>query len=84
MLVFDTHISFVGSYRDSEKADFTVTYEQPHCGLLTHVRRDVPIIIENGVPSAHIDIECLDQPSGVPTVEVKEKGGKKEVTHIYK
>jgi hypothetical protein len=84
LVVFSTGISIVASYRDSEKADFTVTYERPHCGLLTHVRRDVPIIIEDGTPSANIDISCLDQPYGLPTVEVKEKGGKKEATHIYK
>jgi hypothetical protein len=84
ILVFDTGISFTASYMDSEKADFTVTYEREHCGKLTHVRRDVQIIIENGTPTASILIECLDQPSEVPTVEVKEKGGKKEATHIYK
>jgi hypothetical protein len=58
---------------DSEKADFTVTYEKPHCGLLTHVRRDVPIIIDDGRPTATIEIACLDQPYGVPTVEVRER-----------
>ena len=84
LLAYHTRITVVPSYRDSEKLDVTVTFEKPHCGSGTHARKDVPIIIRNDIPSASVDIECLDEPYGVPKVEAKEKGGKKEASHSYK
>jgi hypothetical protein len=83
-LVFFTHITIVPCYLDSERLDVTITFDKPHCGSRTHVRKDAPIIIHDGVPSASIDIVCSEEPPGVPTVEAKEMGGKKEASHSYK
>lgn len=51
-VVFYTGISVTPSYVDSERMDVTVTFDKPHCGLLTHVRKDVPIIIHDDIPLA--------------------------------
>ncbi len=64
--------------------DVTVTFDKPFCRSRTHVRKDVPIIIHDDISSASIDVECLDEPYGVPTVDATEKGGKKEASHKYR
>jgi hypothetical protein len=84
LLVFSTVVTLASSYMDSERMDVTVTFDKEHCGSRTHVRKDVPIIIRNNLPMASIQIACLDEPYGVPTVESFEKGGKKQAFHSYR
>jgi len=78
------HVTVVSSFLDSEKQDVSVIFEKPFCGLRTHKREDVPIVIRDGIPSASIDITCPDEPYGVPAVDTTEKGGKKEASHKYR
>ena len=83
-MTFITHVFIVPSYRDSERVDMTVTIEQPDHTFRTYERKDVPVIIEKGISNAIVDILTTAEPVGVPTVEAKEKGGKKEAMHDYR
>jgi hypothetical protein len=84
LMVFSTSISLVPSYRDSERMDVKVTFEQADHTRREYERKDVPIIIRNNIPSASFEIVNQEDPLGVPTAEMTEKGGKKEARHEYR
>jgi hypothetical protein len=84
IMIFGIYVSIIASYRDSERADVTVTIEQPDHTSRKFERKNVPIIIRDSVPTASVDISSNAEPVGVPTVEATEKGGKIEAAHSYK
>jgi hypothetical protein len=82
LVSFVTHVTVVASYGDSERMDVTVTIEQADHTYRKYVRKDVPVIIRNDIPSATVEIASLDEPVGVPTADAIEKGGKKEASWL--
>lgn len=84
VIAFATYVAVTPSFRDSERMDVTVTIEQADHTFRKYVRKDVPIIVEDGIASATVNINTPDEPVGVPTVDSTEKGGKKEVSHRYR
>jgi hypothetical protein len=84
VMIISIYVSIIASYRDSERADVTVTIEQPDHTYRKFERKEVPIIIRDSVPTASVDILSNTEPVGVPTVEATEKGGKIEAAHSYR
>lgn len=83
-LMWLTSVSLVPSYRNSERMDITVVFEQPDHTYKKHVRKDVPITIEDKMPNATVQFTFPYPPVSVPTVEAREKGGAKEASHSYR
>jgi hypothetical protein len=84
LLIFSTQVSVVPSYRDSKRVDMTVTFENPDHTFQKYERKDVPVIVQDGTPSASAEFITQMKPVGVPTVEATEKGGAKGASHSYK
>jgi hypothetical protein len=77
-------VTVVPSYRDSEKADITITVEQPDHTHDKNTFKDLPVIIRDDIPQASVRVGTPHGSVGVPTVGATEKGGKKEASHSYR
>jgi hypothetical protein len=84
VVFFYVSVSVIASFTDSERADVTVSIEQSDHTRRKEVRKDVPIIIRDSMPTATVQTFATAPPVGVPTVDVTERGGKKEVVHSYR
>jgi hypothetical protein len=80
------HVSFVASYRNSERMDITMDVERSDHSHRKYVYADVPVVLENGLPTASVDFLIIpgEEPLGVPTAEMTEKGGSRTMSHGYK
>ena len=83
-LVYVTYVSIVTSYRDSERVDIVVNVEHSDHTFIKWERKDVPVIIQDKIPTASAEFTSTEEPYGVPTVDATEKGGAKGATHSYR
>ena len=85
--LFVLHVSVVPSFTDSEYVDVTLSGKRGGRSY-QWVRKDVPVKIDpdNNIPRAMAEfwLGPVDDLDGVPTVEMTEKGGAREMTHAYK
>ena len=78
-------VSVVPSFRDSRAVDLVVTVNR-HGQAFQLIRKDVEVKIDaNNIPSATADfaLGLVDELDRVPTVDMTEKGGQREMSHGY-
>jgi outer membrane cobalamin receptor len=73
------------SFRDSGLVDLVLTVTR-HGQAFQLIRKDVEVKIDaNNIPSATADfaLGLVDELDTVPTVDMTEKGGKRQMSHSY-
>jgi hypothetical protein len=78
-------VSVVPSFRDSGLVDLVLTVTR-HGQAFQLIRKDVEVKIDaNNIPSATADfaLGLVDELDTVPTVDMTEKGGKRQMSHSY-
>jgi len=78
-------VSVVPSFRDSRLVDLVVTVKR-HGEAFQLIRKDVEVKMDaNNIPSAVADFSLglADELDTVPTVDMTEKGGQRQMSHGY-